>query len=517
MVSNLVQFRSRWEAVVTATRSVRRRTRGAALVALGALALGAAAVLVGTGGVAAAAPARDPAATGTAALPGDGLPFASAVFRATHNSYSGNLDGGKGPIVGQLDGGVRFLEFDIHDNGYATNHDYSIGHDAPGDLVDRAGNPASNLLRDWLQTVSTWSAAHPAAAPLLVMLDLKDELTDNTSFAAGNLAALNQELSDVFGSRLLRAGDVPGALGTVGSLRGRILTLLSGDPGTRTEYREDVGYDPAVALNARGQVVEVHDSGSGTLWYWTGTYGADGRVTWSRHGQYDSGTTPAVALNDNGQLVEVHKSENADTLWYHVGQLGSDGEITWSPSRQYDTGVAPTVSFTGAGTTVHEIHRSQSNSQDWDWDGTLNAGASSVSWNAATHGKTSEALYNKASAVQGGERVTVRSGADGAAPAQTLLYSTDRVGSDRIRYAQTAFDEYQDGEGAALREGALFYGAPATDTAFIASARQGGHIVRGWDFDSASDATNPLANYPATNHPSDAWYVTLLNQAGAIS
>jgi hypothetical protein len=494
---------------MTARRPVRGKRWQAAVVALGA----AAVLLEGTGAAAFAAPVRSLAE----ALPGDDLPFASATFRATHNSYSGNLDGSRGSIVRQLDSGVRFLEFDIHDNGYAANHDYSIGHDAPGDKVDHAGNPASNLLRDWLQTVSVWSAAHPTHAPLLVMLDLKDNLTDNTSFAAGNLAALNQELSDAFGSRLLMAKDVPAALGTIGSLRGSILSLLSGDAGTRTGYRRDVGYDPAIAINARGQVVEVHDSGSGTLWYWTGIYGADGRVTWSRHGRYDSGVTPAVALNDDGQLVEVHKSQDADTLWYHVGQLGADGEINWSPSRQYDTGILPTISFVDAGTTVREIHRSQSNNQNWDWHGTLNASTFTVSWNSATHGTTSDPRYDKTVSVQGSTRVAVWTGADGAAPAQTLLYSTDRIGSDRIRYTQTAFHEYQSGDSSLLKEAALFYAATATDTAFITSARRDGHVVRGWDFDSASDATSPLANYPATNHPSDAWYMNLLNQAGAVS
>src|SRR5262245_52773003 len=126
--------------------------------------------------------------------------FTDAVFAATHNSYSGDVDGAKKSIGYQLDHGVRFIEFDIHDNGYAENHDYSIGHSSPGDLVDHSGgNPASNLLHDWLTTVSTWSGAHPTAAPIVVMLDLKDDLTDNQSYAAGNLAALNQELRTAFG------------------------------------------------------------------------------------------------------------------------------------------------------------------------------------------------------------------------------------------------------------------------------------------------------------------------------
>src|SRR5262245_38503305 len=71
------------------------------------------------------------------------VPLTSAIFRATHNSYSGNVEGAKNSIVYQLDHGIRFLEFDVHDNGYATARDYAIGHGSPGDQVDHAGNPAS--------------------------------------------------------------------------------------------------------------------------------------------------------------------------------------------------------------------------------------------------------------------------------------------------------------------------------------------------------------------------------------
>ncbi|MEV6828518.1 hypothetical protein [Amycolatopsis sp. NPDC051102] len=438
-------------------------------------------------------------------------PFTGSVFRATHNSYSGNVDGAKNSLGYQLDHGVRFLELDVHDNGYATSHDYAVGHDSPGNLVDHSGgNPASNNLRDWLAVVNTWSAQHPAAAPIVVMLDLKDDLTDNPSYAAGNLTALNQELESVFGGRLLRAQDYP-AQPDVDALRGRVLPLLSGDGGSRTEYKRDVGYHPAVALNGRGQVVEVHDSGAGALWYWTGTYGADGRVTWLRHGKYDSGQTPAVALNDNGDLVEVHQSQSAATLWYHVGKLGADGEITWQASHQYDNGVLPTVAFTDA-THLREIHQSQSSSQNWDWAGVL--AGTTVSWSG--NGKTSDARFAKATATSAGRTVSVWTGADGPTSAQTLRADTDRVAGDRIRYRQVAFDEFQKGDSAELQQGALFYGAPATESAFITSARQAGKLVRGWDFDSASQATTPLANYPATNHPYDSWYQTLLTGSGAV-
>jgi hypothetical protein len=434
---------------------------------------------------------------------------------ATHNSYSGNLDGAKNSIDYQLDHGVRFIELDVQDNDYATNHDYSIGHDSPGDLVDHTGNPSSSLLRDWLNAIASWSTANPTHAPLVVMLDLKDNLTDNTSFAAGNLAALNQELQTAFGVDLLRAADYPAGQPTVDSLRGKVLTLLSGDATTRTDYRRDVGDDPSVSLNSHGQIVEVHDDGSGALWYWTGTYGADGRVTWLRHGEYDSGTTPDVALNDNGWLVEVHRSQSTGTLWSHVGHLGADGEITWSASQKYDNGVTPTVEFTSpSATTVREVHRSQSGSRHWTWHGTLNTTASTLAWSG--NATTSDALYDRTTAVSGAQRVTVYTGADGPTPADTLRYSTASVTGGRITYPQTAFDEYQDGDSAELQQGALFYAAPATDSSFITSARQSGHIVRGWDFDSASLATTPLANYPASNTPWAAWYQTMVTQAGAV-
>src|SRR5262249_18433638 len=161
---------------------------------------------------------------------------------------------------------------------------------------------------------------------------------------------------------------------------------------------------------------------------------ADGRVAWARHGRYDSGQTPAVALNDNGDLVEVHQSQSATTLWSHVGHLGADGEITWSPSHQYDNGVLPTVKFTGTN-TLREHHRSKSNSQDWTWNGTLSA--TTVSWTG--NAKTSDARYDKSTA--GG--VHVWTGADGPTPAQTLRVTTPQAAGDRIRYVQTAFDEFQ--------------------------------------------------------------------------
>jgi hypothetical protein len=79
------------------------------------------------------------------------------------------------------------------------------------------------------------------------------------------MAALNQELSDAFGPQLVQAKDYPSVLPSIDTLRGRVLTLLSGGPDNRAEYLRDTGDNPAVAMNSHGQIVEVNDSGSGVL------------------------------------------------------------------------------------------------------------------------------------------------------------------------------------------------------------------------------------------------------------
>jgi hypothetical protein len=176
--------------------------------------------------------------------------------------------------------------------------------------------------------------------------------------------------------------------------------------------------------------------------------------------------------------------------------------------------VLPSIAFTSpGGTVVKEIHRSQSTGQNWFWDGTLNTSTSIVTWNSSTHATTTDPRFPTATASNGTHRVSVSTGADGAAPANTLHYTTDQVGSTRIRYPQVAFDEFQAGDSALLQEGAIFYAATATNKSFITSSRNAGHVVRGWDFDDASLATTPLANYPATNYPWTGWYATVTADA----
>ncbi len=246
---------------------------------------------------------------------------------------------------------MRFLELDVHDNDFGV-HGYRVGHDGPGDEVDRlAGSPEGDEVDDWLEAIDDWSDNHSGHGPITIAIDLKDDLTDNHSYGEGNLARLNALLKAEFGTKLYRAdtlGSDPWP--TVASLMDRIIVVLSGDETTRLGYRRDRGDNPAVAMNSRRQIVEVHDSGSGRLWYWTGQMSLDGSVRWIRHGRYDTGKDPAVALSDSGTIVEVHEDPDLGDhkLWYRVGQLTPDYEIEWvfENGQSFpgnDSGVDPSV------------------------------------------------------------------------------------------------------------------------------------------------------------------------------
>ena len=165
--------------------------------------------------------------------------FAEAHFAATHNSYAG---GPVGSLVGQLDGGVRFVELDIHEDDFATEG-YRVGHDEPGNQVETGGdNPGSTALRAWLKVVSDWSDDHAGHAPITVGIDVKDDLSDNGSAQEGDLSAFNTLIDEVFGAKLLSAADVGGdPWPAVESMGDRVLVVLSGHGATRQRYRTATG------------------------------------------------------------------------------------------------------------------------------------------------------------------------------------------------------------------------------------------------------------------------------------
>lgn len=442
--------------------------------------------------------------------------FNEAIFMATHNSYSG---GDRGSINEQLNQGIRVIELDVHDDDFRDRGDYQIGHDGPGDEVARGGgNPVGNLLTDWLETVHDWSVMNDGHSPITIVLDLKDDITDNRSFDDGNAAALNDRLSSVFGRRLARAGDFP-ARGDgwpyVEELRGKVLFVLSGRADNREAYRSDEGHNPAISLNTRRQVVEVHDNGRTDLWYWTGRLSAlDGDIEWLGHARYDSGRTPAVDINANGVVVEVHKSQNGDTLWSRVGQFRPDGTgIEFGDSQRFDSGVLPSVRFI-APDRVREIHKSPNNDQRWERTGIVDSARRTIQWSDSS--RTNDPYYsrNRASISIGGNQrfVSVTS----RAADQHLRYSTNEVINQPIRYSPIAFVEAKNGEDDMVDEWTRFVTARASErdaAEFTQQWRNRGAVVRLWSYGPAQVGLTP--QIPATDDPFANWYRELARRLDA--
>ncbi|HEY1275754.1 MAG TPA: hypothetical protein VGF25_12615 [Thermoleophilaceae bacterium] len=456
--------------------------------------------------------------------------YNEATFAATHNSYAGGAADDLGSLRRQLDGGVRFLELDLHDNDFAASG-YRIGHESPGDdVVHGGGNPRTDRLPAWLGAIAAWSDENPGHAPITVALDLKDRLTDNRSFAQGNLARLNQELLDAF-ERLYPAEELGRrAWPTVDALRDRVIAVISGSEESRLAYVRDPGHNPAVAMNAAGRVVEVHDSGSGDLWYWTGEFTAPRRVGWRRHGWYDTGKRPAVALNDAGLLVEVHEGPDDSRLWYRVGRLGDDLEIEWfsRSGRGFpgaDEGAAPSVRFADRGSElVREVHASERTGRHWYWNGRPGASRGTIVWtrDPADGGQTGDPLFDKARDSAGRRSIAVRTGSHGAFGGDTLLYTGGGPPTRRIRYRQLAFVEVQRGGGSAPieQEGAWFFAASARSPEprmWAQGWRSGGKVVRLWEFDDPGFATDPPPSFAATDHPEADWYREYGDEVGFVS
>lgn len=160
--------------------------------------------------------------------------FDEAVFRATHNSYSGGL---RGSIPAQLAGGVRFIELDVH----ADNFDsvgYQIGHDAPSHEVAFGDqNPEDDDLLSWLDMLATWHRSTGDHLPLTLGIDVKDDLSARV---AGDILHLESLFVDAFGEAIFGPTDLAGDWPTVESMRGRVVLVLSGDQNTRLHYHRTV-------------------------------------------------------------------------------------------------------------------------------------------------------------------------------------------------------------------------------------------------------------------------------------
>jgi len=454
-----------------------------------------------------------------------GVTYDQASFKATHNSYSG---GERGSILGQLDSGVRFIELDVHSDDY-LNHGYRIGHDFPGHQVSLgAGNPDTSDLGDWLEVLVSWSADNPGHAPITLLIDLKDSLDEASSYQEGNLAALNETLLGTLTDKLYMAEGFLGAWPLVEDLRDRFLVVLSGDAGARLAYLMATGRNLSVAMNASGQVVELHDSASGTLAYWTGTYRGDATVRWHRHGRLDPGRNPAVALHRDGWVVSVYEPSETGQggCVCRTGRLAQDDEIAWDGDMAVALPAAgtcqrPTVRFEPPdGNRLLAVYDSGLPGERWTLEGSLDPTTGGHAWGDPELTPAVPLPDKTTALLEDGRTVAVFTSAEFPFDADTLLYSTNEVTRSLVRYRQVAFSEQKlEGNPVFAAAGAPFFSTGAAEDLgrlWAVGMKLLGGVVRLWGFNSDTHETPVAVNFPATDIPFSPWYEAYSEEIGTL-
>lgn len=430
-----------------------------------------------------------------------GLAYDKAVFMATHNSAEISELG----IWQQLDIGCRFLEFDIWAKEFQKYGDYRLGHDGPDDsrlMKGRPsghpyGNPNTALLGPWMRHIQRWRQHNLDHAPLVIMFDMKDDVSDDAKkYSDGGISRLQEQMQVYFGSSLYwakwqRSHGWP----EVSDIRGKVIVMLSGKSNARKRYYVDTGHNPAITVSSNGNVIEVHSSSdSKKLYYWTGK--KDGStVTWERHGQYDTGSQASVAIRNDNVVVEVHKSENKDEIYYKIGKLNSDMEMEWGPSHQYDSGINPTIKITSSG-EVHEIHRSSKTGKRWTRHGVINVGSKKISWHTSAR-RNDQQTHPR----------TYSGGVEIQTPGGNLRYRTSGGWLD-VSYKQLFFVERQpdcsgNSENSYPLSQGVFHGVKASCNSL---PKKNGAMIRAWSYDSSHARTGKdTGNFPASDRPDGAF------------
>ena len=425
------------------------------------------------------------------------LLFHQANFAGTHNSYTGDS---KGSITEQLDAGIRVLELDIHIDQLKDTGDYQIGHLWAGEGVALGnGNPNDVSLSLWLMQISTWSDNHVGHAPITIVLDAKDHIMGNLDPEDDSPFFLNTMLLDVFGSKLYTAEEYNNSDNgwpTVEELQDRIIVVLSGSEISRIRYNRDEGETPSISINDHGNVLHVHENGTGSIWYWFGNLQEDNTILWTNHGHFALGFNPSVDINNDGYFVVVYEGFLTGQIWYQSGQITSDGTVTQlQSSTEYDMGVLPSIRFLDRNTTtLHEIHSSAFTGQNWEWNGALNTTTGEISWTGNT--ETSQGRYTVDESFSSAGVVSTQSTVDGNSN-NTLHYHSGLI-NERIRVPQIVFIEFQFANNDNILDDAHFFAGDATVASFISGWNAIGGVTRIWKFEPTIQAT---PNFAATDNP----------------
>ncbi|HXP06848.1 MAG TPA: phosphatidylinositol-specific phospholipase C domain-containing protein, partial [Acidobacteriaceae bacterium] len=112
--------------------------------------------------------------------------------------------------------------------------------------------------------------------------------------------------------------------------------------------------NPHIALNTKGQVVEVHEAPNSLRLHYIRGILSQGKIQWGGEDQPDYAETserPAVTLNDNGIVTEVHTTLGGVIHMARLmGTLNSDGAtIDWSaPANFEELTTYPSLSSNGS-------------------------------------------------------------------------------------------------------------------------------------------------------------------------
>ncbi|NHI93989.1 MAG: hypothetical protein EAX96_15985 [Candidatus Lokiarchaeota archaeon] len=161
--------------------------------------------------------------------------FNKAIFKSSHNSYSGDLCGRKGSIQEQLNNGILGIELDI----YGLKN-FQIGHKAPGHEVDLRGikcldSEMKFSLHNWLEPIKQWSDEnqnlHP---PITLFLDIRLIIEHSIYYDYEELNNVVKKIfnDSIFSPRDLNNSDWP----DVNKLRGKIIIVLTGEKGVKWRY-----------------------------------------------------------------------------------------------------------------------------------------------------------------------------------------------------------------------------------------------------------------------------------------
>jgi hypothetical protein len=280
--------------------------------------------------------------------------------------------------------------------------------------------------------------------------------------------------------------------------------VLSGNGNTRAAYRWTFGSQPAMAINASGDVVLVYLSTAGDLNAFLGRIGADGSIEWEHKTTYWYSrlplSQPAVAVNGEGVIVAVHRFEPprefiGSRLESVVGRIERDRRISWQASKILGIGASPRVLLEG--NEAREVHSEGDGRRQVL--GLLNGGRGQVAWGRAE--PTDARLPAPNRATHGGTAYQCASDADGV-----IVCGPVEGAQVPVRFRQLLFVEEQKRDHRESLRDALFFGADARDRSALAAAAAPprSQIVRAWGLDS-NDLPCP-AQVGATDEPLAAWY-----------